>query len=327
MRALERRSTSRKMIGILASACRRAIPQRIRSYLFSLKWEVLAQRARRVRSDLLKDTRVSIDSGEPPRKVFFIVLDCLRRDALSLYGNDRCTTPFLDSLVAERSSAIALRNFYGSSSWTYPAVASMLSGLYPHHHGAIYTTPERRFNEGQVPNKRRDDVILLPEVFEKLGYSTYFASSNVVAFEAARGGFAHHYADPPRKASSSLFHWAGRKALRAPAKRQFFYCHDMTLHEPLTELPEPFDAFFDSSVGKLADSGWEFTNGEVDFEDANFRTYAYRRRLHYDRCLRWADTCLELLFDTLRRARLLNECLFVITADHGEEFWDHVELE
>jgi len=315
------------MIDILASTCRRAIPERLREHLSWLKRRVLAQRARRVRSALLNDTKVFLDSSDPPRKVFFIVLDCLRRDALSLYGSERCTTPFLDSLVAERSSAIALRNFYGSSNWTYPAVASMLSGLYPHHHGAIYTTRKRRFNEGQVPNKMRDDVILLPEVFEKLNYSTYFASSNVVAFEAARGAFAQHYADPPRKEPGGLFQWIGRRALRAPAKRQFFYCHDMTLHEPLMELPEPFDAFFDSNIGKLTDSGWEFKDGEVDFEDPEFRTYSYRRRLHYDRCLRWVDTCLELLFDTLRRAHLLNECLFVITADHGEEFWDHVEME
>ncbi|MHC5034939.1 MAG: sulfatase-like hydrolase/transferase [Planctomycetota bacterium] len=317
------------MLRLVKSLCRRVIPKRLWERLALLKWRILAKRAYLARHRRLERSHLqaAICAHEAPTKVFIIVVDCLRRDALSLHGNPRRTTPFLDALAEDGSSAVALQNFYGSSGWTYPAVASMLSGLYPHNHGAVYATKHRKFNEGQVPNRMRDDVTLLPDLFEQLGYDTYFVSRNVVAFEAVRGAFAHHYAERGSQPAGSMFQLAQRLALQSPRQRQFFYCHDMTLHEPLKELPSSYDGLFDGSVGKLSDAGWRFGEGQVDRDSAQFRRYAYERQLHYHRCLRLVDDRLKDLLGAFRRAGLLDECLFVITSDHGEEFWDHAEVE
>jgi uncharacterized sulfatase len=43
----------------------------------------------------------------------------------------------------------------------------------------------------------------------------------------------------------------------------------------------------------------------------------------YDAGIRWVDAQLERLRETLRRANAWNNCVFVVTGDHGEEFLDH----
>ena len=43
----------------------------------------------------------------------------------------------------------------------------------------------------------------------------------------------------------------------------------------------------------------------------------------YDAGIRWVDSQLARLTDTLRQANLWDNCIFALTADHGEEFLEH----
>jgi len=43
----------------------------------------------------------------------------------------------------------------------------------------------------------------------------------------------------------------------------------------------------------------------------------------YDAGIRWVDTQLARLSESLRRANAWDDCLFVLTGDHGEEFLEH----
>jgi arylsulfatase A-like enzyme len=43
----------------------------------------------------------------------------------------------------------------------------------------------------------------------------------------------------------------------------------------------------------------------------------------YDAGVRWVDTQMQRLVDALRRFELWDDCIFTLTADHGEEFLDH----
>ena len=49
--------------------------------------------------------------------------------------------------------------------------------------------------------------------------------------------------------------------------------------------------------------------------------------LLYDSLARYVDGQIEELFNKLDSMRLLDDTLIVITADHGEEFWEHSKLE
>jgi predicted AlkP superfamily pyrophosphatase or phosphodiesterase len=64
------------------------------------------------------------------QNVLFLVVDCLRADHLSP-KNKRDTTPFFGQLGGVNTTAIS------AAPWTFSSVPSILSGRYPHNHGAV----------------------------------------------------------------------------------------------------------------------------------------------------------------------------------------------
>jgi arylsulfatase A-like enzyme len=70
----------------------------------------------------------------PPANLLLISIDTLRADHLGLYGYGRGTSPFLDRLAAR---GVTFERAYAPSPWTLPSHASLLTGLYPSHHGAF----------------------------------------------------------------------------------------------------------------------------------------------------------------------------------------------
>ena len=76
---------------------------------------------------------------EPPRtelppNVIVYLVDTLRRDHLSVYGYSRETSPRLAEFARD---AVRFETAYSPTSWTKPAVASLLTGVTPLRHGAI----------------------------------------------------------------------------------------------------------------------------------------------------------------------------------------------
>lgn len=79
-------------------------------------------------------------------------------------------------------------------------------------------------------------------------------------------------------------------------------------------------------------------NGKVDADQARYLNSYWNRgglkekRLRsrrddvvalYDAGIRWVDTQVERLVDTLRGLNLWDNCVFALTGDHGEEFLEH----
>jgi arylsulfatase A-like enzyme len=64
---------------------------------------------------------------------------------------------------------------------------------------------------------------------------------------------------------------------------------------------------------------WAYVTGEVEMDESDFE----RLRLLYDAELRYLDSRLGELFDSLEEEELLEETLVVVTSDHGENLGDH----
>ncbi|MGQ9632520.1 MAG: sulfatase-like hydrolase/transferase [bacterium] len=69
--------------------------------------------------------------------IFLIVTDQHSLHAISCYGAPVCRTPNIDGLAED---GIMFTNAYTPCALCTPARASLLSGLYPHNHGAIYNS-------------------------------------------------------------------------------------------------------------------------------------------------------------------------------------------
>jgi len=63
------------------------------------------------------------------------VSDALRTDHVGCYGARRVHTPTIDELAA---TGVRFDQAIAAAPWTCPSTTSMISGLYPHHHGYLH---------------------------------------------------------------------------------------------------------------------------------------------------------------------------------------------
>lgn len=260
-------------------------------------------------------------SESTSKHILFIVIDCLRKDHLSLYGYERKTTPFLDHFAEE---SLVFRDAIAASSWTYPSVSSILSGLYPHHHGGKHHQDLRHLGKGEAPGKLNDDVLLLPQILRHCGFSTYFCTNIVPAAFPLIGNFQTIISSPPTGKTSKLIehYLRWQKSQEGPS---FAYIQIGDIHVPV-HAPEPYRSEFGKiqNIPKLTD--WDYLKNAVAGEP-NFERYRENRIKLYDAAIRYTDAQVKLIIDELDSMGILDQMLTIVTSDHGEQLWDHYDLE
>src|SRR6202030_2172864 len=129
-----------------------------------------------LREDILTAELSTAPQGSP--NILVIVVDTLRADHLSTCGYVRATIPNLDRIAKQ---GVLFENAYSASSWTLPSHATMLTGRYPHEHGA-----DLSYYDGRYPT--------IAQVLRGEGYRTGAFSANLLYFCRTRGfgaGFLH----------------------------------------------------------------------------------------------------------------------------------------
>ncbi|MEC8424021.1 MAG: sulfatase-like hydrolase/transferase, partial [Myxococcota bacterium] len=117
--------------------------------------------------------------AERPPDVLLVVLDTVRADALSTYGNPRPTSPQLSAIA---DAGVRFADVTAEGSWTWPSHATLFTGLPPWEHGAHLAPPdEGGVQVGPDPfhaSAMRSDVPTLAERFSAAGYRTVSISAN-----------------------------------------------------------------------------------------------------------------------------------------------------
>lgn len=85
--------------------------------------------------------------SQPPH-ILLITADQLRKDALGCYGATAIRTPNLDALAEQGAR---FNRAYTVSPWCLPSRCSILTGQYPHRHGAYSNFRDRRLSP-ELPN-------------------------------------------------------------------------------------------------------------------------------------------------------------------------------
>jgi len=244
---------------------------------------------------------------DAPRHIVCVVVDALRADHI-----DEETTPYLAGLNG--------CNAITPGAWTFPAVSSMVSGAYPHEHGAMRGTDEAI--EGfSLPPRMDEDRETLTEVLAGGGYETYGGFGHDTPFVALSGRFHEH----------DLFHNVTATAEDvfdahldwvAGRDRTFAFLHLADPHIPV----DPPEAYWDAhDIDRSIDDieSWAYRT-DVECESDCERYREHRRRL-YRAAVDYVDDAIAeyaaALDSTLAESRLF------VTADHGEALWDHVEVD
>ncbi|MFC7157348.1 sulfatase-like hydrolase/transferase [Halomarina halobia] len=293
---------------ILGEGLRRAAPARAVDRASDVR-TALETRRRERRADRRFDARRRAEReprSDAPRHVVCVVVDALRADAL-----DGTVTPFLSGLTG--GDAIS------TSTWTFPAVSSLLTGRYPYEHGATRRSDSFADSVRDVtglPRAVPDDEPLLSDALAGAGYRTYGAFGFVVPFLALRGRFETHalYRDAPaERILADHAEWLAEHR----DERTFSYLHLADLHEPV----DPPTGYW--SAHGVADlpgiRGWRHED-VVESTPTVERFRRHRRRL-YDAAAEYVDNRLSAHHNRVADLADGGVALAVV-GDHGEGFWE-----
>lgn len=248
--------------------------------------------------------------GEPYNVIFY-VLDTTRADHFSLYGYGRNTTPFVDSIAKE---GLAWANCTASSTWTWPSVASILTGLTVQTHKAF-----------EEPLAIPSGFQVLPEMLAEKGYSTHLLSSNRMLQPVGRAGKHFQYHTMTTRPDQNLTDRM-EAIIREPSARPFFiHAQPYAAHAEYL-CPAPFDSMFvdDELYGGLGDvpkinPGGRCLGGiksSLIIDDIMSMDWYVAQ---YDGLIAYMDYQIEQMFQMLEEEGLRENTLIVITSDHGEE--------
>ncbi len=247
--------------------------------------------------------------AEPPPHVLIFLVDTLRADRLGCYGYDRPTTPHIDRFA--EGGAVFL-HAVAQSAWTRPTTASILTGLYPHNHGA------RSRNHVLA-----EDVAYLPQVLREHGYLAVGISTNGNA--GMEYGFERgfeHYTQLREDTKRPGVHVPASRAVDlaleqidglAPNESFFAYVHVTDPHAPYFP-PERFRQQFapDAPAEPLGRN-----LGKPSPEELPHLSNLY------DGEVAFVDEQFGRLLKELDSRGHLERTLVVLVSDHGEEFNDH----
>lgn len=255
----------------------------------------------------------------PARGVVLVVIDTLRKDHLGLYGDERGLTPRLDALAQQ---AVVFDGFVAASSWTRPSLGAVFTSRHPSALGL------HDFTHGLSPVP-----VTLAEAASAAGVQCLAASANRIA--GTRWGFAQGFEvfdeDLPLSSYPGDFGMVSAEQVTTRGlqllddrdlDRPFLlFLHYTDPHDPylrhdgLLNTPEP-PGRFGGSRAELSVLD-ELPEGERTADDEA------RIRWLYQGEVAWVDHWLGALSDGLVERGLADDVLLVITADHGEELWDH----
>jgi arylsulfatase A-like enzyme len=228
--------------------------------------------------------------------IVVIVVDALRVDHLPFYGYSKDTAPFLSQL--SRHSSVFVHS-YAASNWTVPCVGSLLTSLYPFQHRLNEGIPARADVEGHnkhfAVGAMSDSVITMAEIFKSSGYHTFgISSSFFVSTERGYSQGFEYFCKFRMKTDAEALHaklaeWEGEMR-KAP---YFLYLHYTDVHIPYQRRAPWYQP-------------------EKDKRDDIISAY--------DSNIPYVDAKIEELY---RRMNWGQNTILVVTADHGEELWEH----
>lgn len=268
--------------------------------------------------------------------IVLVTLCSFRRNRLGLEGYERRLTPFLDSLA---EGGVYFENVVAASSWTKPTTASLLTGVTPGvHRMTDYAQVEGVDESASTVRVLPDAFETLPEVLSAGGYRTLCRVNNPHAGRAfgMLQGCSDTGPQDDRRTHEMIDDVAAWLDDGDPARPFFVFL--MTLH-----VHAPYEPTFES-YARL--TRWDgppvsrstFGEHRQDVFDTVWNTARVRGESVssslqqewidlYDATVADLDAALRSLVDVLDDAGERDRTVILVTADHGEAFWENGMIE
>lgn len=303
----------------------------------------------------LSTVKAAVTPLHPKGNFLVISFDALSAEDMSLYGCSRPTTPSMDAFAGK---ATVFMKFFSTSTFTTPAIATILTGLYPSE-SRVYHLQGRALPEFGARN--------LFNLLRGAGYSTGAFISNPYAYYFVKGfendldvfpepvfqqgalehlwmalpplhrdprfgcpieeylDLAHLWnsltqtpADLPMRYRPEMSFLQARRILDKLRDGFFLWVHVMAPHGPY--LPAPVDlGRFLPNTGALPDETKFWDNWKRRYEPHHQR-FVDQWRLRYDEFIVTVDRAFGDFLSELDNTGRLNDTSVIVMADHGESF-------
>ena len=226
------------------------------------------------------------EKDRPPDVIIYMI-DTLLASRLGALGSELVdVSPSMDSVIRD---GLAFVRASSTSSWTKPAIASLMTGVYPLTH---------RIGTRNYTDRLPDDVPMLQTRFRENGFRALSASASPLGSTLSGLEQGFDLAHPPAHWSNDLGplgHPSARQIQTAlldfieedPARPVFAYLHTLEVHEFWRPL------FADGTAGETP----------------------------YDRAIRHQDEAFDELLAAYRR--MGRKLVLVLVSDHGEGFGEY----
>ena len=251
--------------------------------------------------------------------VVLIVLDTLRADRLSQWGYALDTSPGLAKLAAR---SVRFSQAWAPAPWTVPSTTSILTGQHPLRHQlrrpgdvlpeAVVTLPEHLRDAGWRTAAWSYNVSIAPKHRHDQGFDAFTSNTGKVL------GYPH---------AGRMTTAAGAWLVGSPTP-SFLYLQPMNCHGPY-KVPK---AHRDALLGQAPTEGFAYYKGPMQrilkggrlaARDKVTDLYLQSLREQYDTAVRYETDRIGELVDALDAAGRLDGALVIVTADHGEELFEH----
>ncbi len=262
--------------------------------------------------------------GNPPTSLLLLVNDTFRHDVVQFYGGDRVTMPCLQSRA---DHVVRFDSAYATGNWTGITTASILTGLFPEHHGLLRV-------DSQSGSPQIDEPVSAPTFashLSGLGHATLQVSGNAWISEESglMAGFDTVKADPGEEGETDAPDIAPevRAWLNALPSGTPFFAHFQPVdnHDPYLPQSQYIDRFIDTTAYP-----WPVTHAAqreltIAYPDMSEEEQALAREwlggLYAAETLA-VDAELDATLATLAATGRLDDTLVIVMGDHGESLDD-----
>ena len=278
------------------------------------------------------------ESQEPGKRLMkyrdhnlvLVSFDALQAAHVGCFGYPRKVTPFLDAVAKK---GFLFSNTMSVASWTVPASMTWFTGVYPSEHRMTNKYAVYNEREQKLANLKElsPELMTLADIMKQNGYATggFTGNAGVSGGFGYEQGFDIYYY--PRGKFGSIEQSIPRaiRWLQANQQKKFFlFLHGYDVHGQRTPNAGYDYRFVDPDYDKkytgteleqeiLREEGLE--KGELTLRDDDVRFW----RAVYDEKIQRMDREFGQFLASFEKLGLTDKTLFVLTSDHGTEFYEH----
>jgi arylsulfatase A-like enzyme len=254
----------------------------------------------------LGGTAGAVGSSRP--NIILVVVDALRPDHLGCYGYGRPTSPYIDSLAA---GGVVFETAISHAPWTKVSFPSFLTSLYPFQHGISNW-------ESTLP----DSLLTLPEYLKAQGYGTACVVQHAVLapkFNILQG-FDRIETLILMRQGARRVRETTLQVIEGLPQPFFVMAHFFDAHKPY-QMPEKYIDLV--RQGEDIEPYHWHKSDFIGMYDTPTQEEIEGNLLLYDAAIRYADSEIGKMLHSLADRGIADNTMIIITADHGEAFWEH----